>query len=316
MKSLAQPPLGVLGPGAIPHNGNAQKGLFGDIGRGFKDVFGRLIRFSSSPYGLGFAASLSHGDGLGEAALAGDQYTLRQQQMDYLKQQKEDELRRQMVNDAYTHDYQAARIKKMNTPPPRAIIKGADGFQYYQDTGARVLPNVSIQPQAPHLETLYGNNGQQYKGKWNPSTKSYDRIGGFKPTTNTVTPAQTAGNKEIQDARDYISGIKVPEGSTLMEEVTRRTQKTSNTGRINKDYSPLLARYLSKATNRMVGKDGGYAAFMQTLAGGTPSGASPHVQPEMKDQIITEARSAIEQGADREKVLARLKEMGVDTTGL
>lgn len=34
-------------------------------------------------------------------------------------------------------------------PSERRIVKGADGFNYYQDTGERVLPNVTVQPEAP-----------------------------------------------------------------------------------------------------------------------------------------------------------------------
>ena len=39
---------------------------------------------------------------------------------------------------------QAAQIQKAFAPEDkeRKIIKGADGFQYYVDTGERVLPNV------------------------------------------------------------------------------------------------------------------------------------------------------------------------------
>ena len=43
---------------------------------------------------------------------------------------------------------QAAAIKKLSTPKDkqRRIIKGNDGFQYYADTGERVLPDVKSSP--------------------------------------------------------------------------------------------------------------------------------------------------------------------------
>jgi hypothetical protein len=53
-------------------------------------------------------------------------------------------------------------------PPERGVIKGADGFNYYQDTGERVLPNViapQTTPNAPKIITknLPGGGEQDYQ---------------------------------------------------------------------------------------------------------------------------------------------------------
>ena len=56
----------------------------------------------------------------------------------------------------------ALKIEKMqrelNAPAERKILKGADGYQYYQDDGSRVLPNVE---QAPGYQMLSADQVQQ-----------------------------------------------------------------------------------------------------------------------------------------------------------
>ena len=54
--------------------------------------------------------------------------------------------KRQAEQDALNRRYMEARINAMQQPAARQTIKGADGYQYYQDTGERVLPNVQRDP--------------------------------------------------------------------------------------------------------------------------------------------------------------------------
>ncbi len=84
----------------------------------------------------------------------------------------------------------------------RNILKGADGFQYYQDTGERVLPNVQTQPGTtpllPGQRALYGilpddpNAYQITDGKVSSIGGS-----GVNVTTNVNTPGEklTEGQK-------------------------------------------------------------------------------------------------------------------------
>ena len=67
---------------------------------------------------------------------------------------------------------QTAQIQKLLTPKQkdRKMVKGADGFNYYADTGDRVLPNVKAKPAKPedlnkikrdqvkNLQSLFTNN--------------------------------------------------------------------------------------------------------------------------------------------------------------
>lgn len=52
---------------------------------------------------------------------------------------------------------------------------------------------------APTIETLYDENGNEYKGRWNPKTKSYDRVGGSK--TNLLTPAELDQKIKLAEAQ-------------------------------------------------------------------------------------------------------------------
>ena len=71
--------------------------------------------------------------------------------------------------------------------PQRKIIKGADGYNYFED-GSRVLPDVQQQPSAPNLETLYDEQtGLPFKGQFNPETGGFDRVGGVKAPSNGIT---------------------------------------------------------------------------------------------------------------------------------
>ena len=58
---------------------------------------------------------------------------------------------------------QAAQLQKLLTPEEkeRRIITGADGFQYYVDTGERVLPGVKAPTKEPNYKTLFNKAGDR-----------------------------------------------------------------------------------------------------------------------------------------------------------
>ncbi|BAQ88791.1 hypothetical protein [uncultured Mediterranean phage uvMED] len=63
---------------------------------------------------------------------------------------------------------QAAQIKKAFKPTARKTVKGADGFQYFVDTGERALPNVEKEvkdtrtPLMKNVEALYPKGSKEY----------------------------------------------------------------------------------------------------------------------------------------------------------
>ena len=58
---------------------------------------------------------------------------------------------------------QTAQIQQLLTPEEkeRRIITGADGFQYYADTGERVLPGVKAPAKEPNYKTLFNEAGDR-----------------------------------------------------------------------------------------------------------------------------------------------------------
>jgi hypothetical protein len=72
------------------------------------------------------------------------------------------------------------------TATQRKIIKGADGFNYYADTGERVLPGVVTSPKIEDRKTIEGADGYKYYmdgtrvlpnviGKENKSDRKYEK---------------------------------------------------------------------------------------------------------------------------------------------
>lgn len=64
----------------------------------------------------------------------------------------------------FTSISQAGQLKKLfgDKKKERKIIKGADGFQYYADTGDRVLPNVEKSLNDKERKIIKGADGYQY----------------------------------------------------------------------------------------------------------------------------------------------------------
>lgn len=65
---------------------------------------------------------------------------------------------------------------------------------------------------------------------------------------DSLTTPQQRTNAEIDAAREYIAGMPT-------EEIRRRTQQYSTTGRDNPDYDPLLAAKVRQANHRKYGDD-------------------------------------------------------------
>jgi hypothetical protein len=61
--------------------------------------------------------------------------------------------------------------QKLLSPAQRKIIKGADGFNYYADTGERVLPNVTAEeePEKMDIYSVTDSSGQRVQNIVNPT---------------------------------------------------------------------------------------------------------------------------------------------------
>ena len=88
---------------------------------------------------------------------------------------------------------QAAQIQKAFTPEDkeRKTIKGADGFQYYIDTGDRVLPNVVKAKKEEDQKIVKGNDGFNY---YVGGEKDGQRV---LPNVEKKPNKQTMGDAEV-----------------------------------------------------------------------------------------------------------------------
>jgi hypothetical protein len=98
------------------------------------------------------------------------------QQVNLRKQQEEQQkkqAKRQADIEAYLNTPEGSKYRQayelknmlgidMPSPTQRKIIKGADGFNYYADTGERVLPNVVTSPETSKRTTIKGADGFNY----------------------------------------------------------------------------------------------------------------------------------------------------------
>lgn len=85
-----------------------------------------------------------------------------------------------------------------------------------------------------------------------------------------VTPAQQANNAEIDAARQALDRMHLDRA-----EILRRTQKSTNTGRENRDYDPNLERLVRTATQRKVGKDLKFNLIHRRYLGPPPEFSEP-----------------------------------------
>lgn len=106
---------------------------------------------------------------------------MRIQQQMQAQQQASDPLRQLQIQQAQ---------RDLNAPDKRGVLKGADGFNYYQDNGERVLPNVQPPQEpakAPTVKILKDADGTDRAVQWDAESNSWVPINA--PTGGaTVTP--------------------------------------------------------------------------------------------------------------------------------
>lgn len=78
-----------------------------------------------------------------------------------------------------------------------------------------------------------------------------------------LTPTQESNNREIDEARSILERKNLSK-----EEILRRTQKYTDTGRMNANYDPYIESIVKKATQRKVGEDPGFEEVYGKYIGG------------------------------------------------
>lgn len=109
------------------------------------------------------------------------------------------------------------------------------------------------------------------------------------------TLSQQRGNAEIGAARERIAGL-------TPDEIKRKTANFTSTGRENPEYDPTLAKAVTLANRRMVGAD---EEFDQRQP---PQQTAQ--QPKAATFTRDDVHAAISAGADRAKVIERIKSFG------
>ena len=100
--------------------------------------------------------------------------------------------------------------------------------------------------------------------------------GGYRPMPKSggITLSQQSSNAEIDQARATLDRMGLDK-----EQVIRRTQKATNTGRQNLEYDPSIDRIVRMATQRKTGLDPNYQRYFATYLGGVelsePAGMAP-----------------------------------------
>lgn len=97
------------------------------------------------------------------------------------------------------------------------------------------------------------------------NTAAFDRANEVKHQSkasraHNLTPTQQANNTEIDAARQAIANLS-------REDIIKRTQQFTATGRENPDYDPYLASMIKKATRRKVGNDPDFESVYQNFFG-------------------------------------------------
>lgn len=112
-------------------------------------------------------------------------------------------------------------------------------------------------------------------------------------TGERLSLGQRRSNLEIMAAREAINGLSPAD-------IQRRTAKTTDTGRENPDFDPLLERAVSLANRRMYGDED---AWFDSRQRNQPSKAAQQFSG-------ADVQAAIKAGADPQKVAERIKSMG------
>ena len=146
--------------------------------------------------------------------------------------------------------------------------------------------------------------------------KNYDEAGAFEGQAPSLAEFEAQVEKLLPDAGSLSQAAEMARGMWGGEEVTTTTLKERaalSPARLWDDDG----KYEDTRTETKYGfrkaLDGATAAAPAPTAAPGAASAAPAVDPA---QAIEEARAAIQRGADRNAVIARLREMGIEPKGL
>jgi hypothetical protein len=210
---------------------------------------------------------------------------------------------------------------------------GNTGHSINQATGASIVSDELLSKLYDRKtgSEIAENNAQAYNANMsgNQHREKTTRLsaGLGKP----LTAAQMRENVAIQEARDAIadmtqgdidavlskSSFDITPGDRNLINLHQRANKpmfgeadmVPVTPRVNPPAPPpepsVISKVFGAVTNRLAGND--------TAKSPAPTGASPNMN---SSDAIAKAKDAIARGAPRDKVIKRLRENGIDTTGL
>ena len=142
----------------------------------------------------------------------------------------------------------------------QTVVKGAQEETGYFDEGGdwvKVGGGPRWQPQRPEQhETWQTLTDADAKMLGLPAGEKYQRSsrGEIKQVGGSaITLPQEAGNDEISAARRYLL-----DNNLSTDEIVRRTQEQTATGRDNADYDPYLAKTFNLAMQHKIGDDPGF----------------------------------------------------------
>lgn len=85
----------------------------------------------------------------------------------------------------------------------RRIVKGADGYQHYADTGERVMPGVKMKPPSSGINMQFGDEGRLQS----LSTGGAQVQGGIQKKTTGDLEKGVLGDQQVMDRLTYIDSL-------------------------------------------------------------------------------------------------------------
>ncbi len=115
--------------------------------------------------------------------------------LEYLRRQGRDDLLSAIEGGMPVADAWKEVLKPQSTPD-RKTIKGADGYNYFLDSGERVLPNVQAAQEAPKITTLTRSDGSEVAVQWDGTKGNWAPIdaplgGGTADPKDKLTETQS-----------------------------------------------------------------------------------------------------------------------------
>lgn len=145
------------------------------------------------------------------------------------------------------------------------MLNGMRKIENQLDTAFKLMQHRQT---AKHQDESLAETRDYHKGVLD----HYDR----KTSGGGLTVPQQRTNAEIDSAREYVAGLS-------QDEIQRRTQQYSATGRENPDYDPLLASKVRQAQHRKYGEDADFENVASPPAAAEPDiGARFAADPVMK----------------------------------